>query len=205
MRNYKFASNWFQATSHGVVPQSAVNALLLWVLTTNNFAMNNNNNNNNKDNAIKFNKTQNQSPIGNGNGHFDENGKSSLPMGPPMLPPVVNFPMMLQNVFPGLGSKLPLPVGKLFPPSLSVSSSVPMPALPIVSTPGSLPSPVQGSPGPIPSFLQALLNGEAPSNEERRNFVAPPTPMPSKLAVEGVVNKLTRRHVGPNDKVTMDF
>ena len=184
------------------MPQSAVNALLLWVLTTNNFAMNNNNN---KDNAIKFNKAQNSSPMGNGNGHFDENAKSSsLPMGPPpMLPPVVNFPMMLQNVFPGLGSKLPLPVGKLFPTSLSVSSSVPMPALPIVSTPGSLPSPVQGSSGPIPSFLQALLNGESPSNEERRNFAAPPTPMPSKMAVEGVVNKLTRRHVGPNDKVTL--
>jgi hypothetical protein len=25
--------------------------------------------------------------------------------------------------------------------------------------------------------------------------------MPSKLAVESVVSKLTRRHVGPNDKV----
>jgi hypothetical protein len=50
------------ATSHGVVPQSAVNALLLWVLTTNNFVNNNNSNNdklsnNNKEGMMKFNKS----------------------------------------------------------------------------------------------------------------------------------------------------
>jgi hypothetical protein len=197
-------------TSHGVVPQSAVNSLLLWVLTTSNFASNNNNNNNNnKNNENKVNKDSakfQKPPPANGGNQFEVNSPkvSPLPMGPPMMPPVVNFPMMLQNVFPSLSGKLPLPVGKLFPPPLSASSPSSMPNLTNVSTSSSGLS-TAGLPPAIPSFLQALLNGESPSvtpsPDERRSFATPPSPMPSKLAVESVVSKLTRRHVGPNDKV----
>jgi hypothetical protein len=116
---------------------------------------------------------------------------------------VVNFPMMLQNVFPSLGGKLSLPVGKLFPPALSAPSAVQMPQLPIPSGGAS------GLPAPIPSFLQALLNGESPNPpptpEERRSFATPTSsPVPSKVAVESVIGKLTRKHVGPNDKVKVD-
>ncbi len=144
----------------------------------------------------------------NGGNQFGEEKAPALTMGPPMLPPGVNFPMMLQNVFPSLGGKLPLPVGKLFPPPMSVSTSSSMPPLPIVSSSVALTSTGSCPPGPIPSFLQALLNGESPTGqppiptaEDRRSFAPPASPMPSKLAVESVVNKLTRRHVGPNDKV----
>ena len=123
-------------------------------------------------------------------------------LAPSLMPPVVNFPMMLQNVFPTLGGKLNLPVGKLFPPPLSGSTAATLPTLPLPS--------VGGTSAPIPSFLQALLNGDAanastalPSTDERRSFVTPTSPMPTKATVEGVVGKLTRKHVGPNDKVTI--
>jgi hypothetical protein len=87
-----------------------------------------------------------------------------------------------------------------------------MPGMPpIVTNPGA------GIPAPaIPSFLQALLNGESPAatppapggpappvTSDGRSFPAPSSnsPLPSKVAVESVIGKLTRRHVGPNDKV----
>jgi hypothetical protein len=63
-------------TSHGVVPQSAVNSLLLWVLTTSNFASNNNNNNNNnKNNENKVSKDSakfQKPPPANGGNQFSQ-------------------------------------------------------------------------------------------------------------------------------------
>ena len=193
--------------NHSVMPQSSINSLLLWVLTINNNLTNISNKNNENIGLNKANKDGdklNKLPT-NGGGLINENSPKPPPMtslAPSLMPPVVNFPMMLQNVFPTLGGKLNLPVGKLFPPPLSGSTAATLPTLPLPS--------VGGTSAPIPSFLQALLNGDAanasaalPSTDERRSFVTPTSPMPTKATVEGVVGKLTRKHVGPNDKVTI--
>ena len=63
----------------------------------------------------------------------------------------------------------------------------------------------------IPSFLQALLNGDSPNSQSSNlsnalNQLASSSPiLPSnqstaKLTIENIVSKLTRNHIGPNNK-----
>ena len=153
---------------------------------------------------------------------INNNGnKGQNTLNPPMNPLISTPPPPLQQPSPITTTA----VSK----SIANFSTPPMPLLNINGTPNGLattptsganmsPSGAPGLSNPaiaiaaaarIPSFLQALLNGDNPASQSTSltnalNQLAssnlPSNQLTSKLTIENIVTKLTRNHIGPNNK-----
>ena len=187
------------AAMHGIAPQPAVNALLLWTLANNTFVMNEKTKDSLKAKTMAMTNTTQVH-------HQPQAVTQPPPPPPPQLPfpPADLLPISTSTpvVSPAVTSLIS---GKLSQPPNSVQAVMAAAAA--------------GNRG-IPSFLQALLNsnngvsetgnnnlpqagGQPPAMSPNSNVgsaAAAAAGFPTKLTIENIVAKLTRSHVGPNAK-----
>ena len=186
------------AAMHGIAPQPAVNALLLWTLANNTFVMNEKTKDSLKAKTMAMTNTtqvHHQQP---------QAVNQPPPQPPPQLPfpPADLLPISTSTPIVSPATVTSLMSGKLSQPPNSVQAVMAAAAA--------------GNRG-IPSFLQALLNsnngvsetsnnnlsqaaGQPPSMSSPNSNMASAAGFPTKLTIENIVAKLTRSHVGPNAK-----
>ena len=162
------------AAMHGIAPQPAVNALLLWTLANNTFVMNEKTKDSLRTKTMAMTTGLNP-PL--------EGGlpASILPSAQPQQTSASTA--LIDSLLPSSSSpdKRFAPTTPMQPPNAAVQAAVNAMAN-----------------SKIPSFLQALLNGEVPAGNpvqaQGGNAFAP------KLTIENIVAKLTRSHMGQNSK-----
>ena len=199
------------AAMHGIAPQPAVNALLLWTLANNTFVMNERT----KDN-LKV-----KTGLATAGTAIPQQLQAAAA---PALPTTATNP-------------LPFPPADILPPATATSPSaavaslmqakLPQPPQAAVAAAAAASLPVQqavmaaaAAGKGIPSFLQALLNNNqqpAVDNSLPSSLTAVAQPAPgmaspgatnqqqqgsftNRMTIENIVAKLTRSHRGPNDK-----
>ena len=198
------------AAMHGIAPQPAVNALLLWTLANNTFVMNERT----KDN-LKV-----KTGLATAGTAIPQQLQAAAT---PALPAAATNP-------------LPFPPADILPPATATSPSaavaslmqakLPQPPQAAVAAAAAASLPVQqavmaaaAAGKGIPSFLQALLNNNqqpAVDNSLPSSLTAVAQPAPgmaspgatnqqqgnftNRMTIENIVAKLTRSHRGPNDK-----
>ena len=197
---------------HGIAPQPAVNALLLWTLANNTFVMNEKTKDSLKAKTMAMTPTSNSIQPPPPTTQLPVVTAAQLPFPPADLLPITSSTAAgSQAVTSLMASKLPQP-----PPPPQPAAAAPLQQAVMAAA-------AAGNRG-IPSFLQALLNNNPAVAESMNSSIAgavpPPPPPPlmspgtnasapgaavagsfhTKLTIENIVAKLTRSHVGPNAK-----